>query len=100
MKQKITTILGAAQAARVETKAAARGIADIWQRAEDRARAELPATAADDEVAALAATRAQQIAGVIPRLIKQAEDPQPAPQPAAEDKPARPRREKPTDAAE
>lgn len=78
MKNKIIALLGEAQAARVETKAAARGIQNIWKRAEDRARMELPGCEGP-ELADRAAIRAQQIAGVIPRLV----EPEPAAAPVA-----------------
>ncbi len=67
MKNKVLALLEPEQVAHVEKKAKARGIAEIWQRGIDAAASESPA-GTDDERAALAAVRAQQIAGCIPKL--------------------------------
>lgn len=88
MKDKIIALIGPDRAAHVEKKAATRGIADIWKRGEESARAALRAESLsasahltpeereqlvvaipDEKIARLAATRAQQIAGVIPRFL-------------------------------
>lgn len=66
MKEKIIQHLGAKQTARVENKAATRGIDNIWDRAIERAKAEL-ADANEQAIVERAAIRVQQIVGVIPR---------------------------------
>ncbi len=97
MKEKIASLLGAAVTDRVEKKAAARGIADIWKRAEDRANAELPG-ADEPALVSRAAIRACQIAGIVSRI--QVPPTAPAAAPEAPANSQRPRRSAPAGAQE
>ena len=70
MQDLIKTHLGADLTARVEKKAAARGITDLWEIAIDRAKLELGESAPEADIVARAAIRASQRVGVLPRLAK------------------------------
>lgn len=85
MKEQILTLIGAAQAAKVERRAAARGIDDIWTLAMERAREELGLLATDGDMTRRAAQRAQQLAGCIPRFAVDA-DAFPPQEPAKKEK--------------
>jgi hypothetical protein len=84
MQDLIKDHLGAEQFARVEAKAAARGITDVWPVAIERARLELGESAPEADLVARAAIRARQRVGVISRLGRAGTPLPPAPDGGAE----------------